>query len=103
MELKRQVLDIISPGNVVRIYFGQERKKTELLHVRAIVDDEYVIVRVWSPRRRDWRYRVEHLGYFEMVHEDGRLKLVKSSSTAKPVEPSDFNPGLHHHQTAYSD
>lgn len=77
-----ELQDIIKPGNTVRIFYGQEHKKTELLHIRAIVDDGMVVVRVWSQRNRNWRYRVEDIGYFEMVHDDGRLKLEKKGDVS---------------------
>ena len=39
----------------------QYRWLGRLYHVRAIVDDYYMVVRWWSRRRRDWIYEVEEI------------------------------------------
>jgi hypothetical protein len=42
-----------------------------LYHIRAIVDDEQVVLRYWAKRR--WVYTIETMTYLEICYKDGRL------------------------------
>ena len=58
---------LIVPGAKVR-YFH------ELRHIRAIVDDDQVVYRVWRSGR--WRYHIEWMYGFYLAWKDGMLKRV---------------------------
>ena len=51
-------------SRVWRLAKAGERRP--LFHVRAHVDDEFIVLRSWS-RRRGWRYVVEHACAFDDV------------------------------------
>ncbi len=45
-----------------RFAVGTEyRWRGKLWHVRAIVDDDYMVVRWWSKKRQTWVYEVEEI------------------------------------------
>ena len=44
-----------------------------LYHVRAHVDDEYVVLRTWSARK-GWRYEVVHVSAFDVLYEPVKRK-----------------------------
>lgn len=44
-----------------------------LRHIRAVVDGEYFVSRVWLRRRRRWEYVVEWWYNFWLNDRDGRL------------------------------
>jgi hypothetical protein len=62
--------EIIQPGNAVR-------RLGYLLHIRAIVDEEYVVYKVWSRNKGRWAYHVEWIYGFELWYNDNKLELVK--------------------------
>lgn len=47
--------------------------RRNVYHVRAIVDDEYVVYRCWSPRR-GWMYNVEHIYGIRLTLRDQEVK-----------------------------
>lgn len=64
---------LVSPGSSCRVFYYDGNPNNERRHIRAIVDDEQVVYRVWSRRHQTWRYYVEHLGRFELLWRDGWL------------------------------
>lgn len=66
-----EVLAMIQPGKKVRHLRGPDRSVSRIRHIRAIVDDEWVVYRVWQ--RGHWEYFVEWLYGFELAWQDGRL------------------------------
>jgi len=53
---------------------------TELLHVRAIVDGEYVVYRVYSRSQRRWLYQMENTFFLHLCWKEGTLELAKRGS-----------------------
>lgn len=72
-----RLLDLLKPGAVVRVYYGPGLRANRRLHIRAIVDEEQVVYRVWQRRWQDWRYKVEWLYSFWLWDRDGKLRRVK--------------------------
>ena len=64
----------IKIGKSYRLYFNPGNINNGVLHVRAIVDGAWVVVRQWARRKGRWIYRVEHLGFLEGCYRDGSLK-----------------------------
>lgn len=62
-------------GDKYRVYFGKDHFANRLLRVRAIVDDDYVVVRFW--KRKRWMYELTSIWYFEGEH----VTKVKSDKT----------------------
>jgi len=72
---------IISAGETWRLRFEQANNPNNaLLHIRAIVDAEYIVYRTWSRRKRDWTYRIDHIGLLSLYLRDGNLKKVKGAT-----------------------
>lgn len=69
-----RIEDILQRGVGVNIAYQSGR--TETLHVRAIVDEDYVVVRQWSARK-GWMYRVVDRYYFELLLEKGSVASVR--------------------------
>lgn len=64
---------LVQPGRRVRMLFGYmtDSPRSELWHIRAIVDDDRVVYRVWRGNR--WQYHVEDLLRFQLAWQDGGL------------------------------
>lgn len=45
----------------------QVRMAGKLYHVRAVVDDDYLVLRWWSRHKRHWVYTVELAGVVEIA------------------------------------
>ena len=67
--------DLIQPGKTVKIFFNEGNVNNHVAHVRAIVDGKYVVYRVWLKHRR-WDYRMDHISWFQALHENGHLEAA---------------------------
>ena len=54
-----EFLDMIAPGCVVRQEYDPDNINNQVRHIRAIVDDDQVVYRVWNTRTQRWLYRIE--------------------------------------------
>lgn len=61
--------DILQPNMAFTLF-----KKR--LHVRAIVDDQQVVVRRWSRGKQSWIYEVEDRYYYELAYREGTIQKV---------------------------
>jgi len=59
-------------GAKVRVFYNDGNPNNELRHIRAVVDGEYIVYRVWGHRR--WRYRIEWAYTFFLLWKDGRIQ-----------------------------
>jgi hypothetical protein len=66
----------IKPYDMWRIDFGPNNLNNELLHIRAIVDDNVVVYRTWLRHKRRWRYSAKYFQEFEWLMERGVMKRV---------------------------
>lgn len=69
--------DWVKVGAIFRMVYGKDHHGNRRVHIRAIVDDDYVVTRQWSKRRQDWIYKIEP-GYVMAVYaESEHFRLVK--------------------------
>jgi hypothetical protein len=68
--------DYVVPGATIRWFWGEGNPNNKLVHIRAIVDDEWVVYRWWS-RRKGWRYKIEWAYWFWLLDREGRATVVK--------------------------
>lgn len=69
LEIDDRVIAAVQPGKVVRV-------KGRLWYIRAIVDSEMVVYRVWCSRpRRAWDYEIAWLYDFQIMYKFGALTL----------------------------
>lgn len=73
--------DYVLPGASLRLSYGEGNPNNKLIHIRAIVDDEWVVFRRWS-HRRGWVYVVEWAYWFWLLENDGRVTVVKPGKRA---------------------
>jgi len=66
-----EVWEMVQVGNAVRLDYGPGKRTNQLRHILAIVDDEYVVYRVWMNR---WVYQVDWIYRFELEWQGGYLK-----------------------------
>jgi len=69
--------ELIKPGSKLYIDYGEGNRNNRIIHIRAIVDEEWVVSRTWWKSKRRWHYVIEHILGFEMMQEAGRLKTNK--------------------------
>lgn len=68
---------LLQPGNKVREFYGEGNLNNRLIHIRSVVDEEYIVFKFWLKRRRVWRYVVEHVWYFIYRHKNGVFERRK--------------------------
>jgi hypothetical protein len=72
------LLRLLQPGTRLRVKYRHPDSETETYHIRAIVDENFVVSRIWSKRNKRWVYRVDHWYFFELTLKDGGLRKVGS-------------------------
>lgn len=74
------VLAMVQPGAKLRHWRGTltDHPTSEVWHVRAVVDGDHVVCRVWRPGR-GWSYFLESLYALHLAYEGGALEVAKGS------------------------
>ena len=70
----QELIDMLQPGKKVKLFYSKGNPNNELRHIRAIVDGEYIVYKVWWVPNQRWYYRVEWIYSFHLDFEDGNLK-----------------------------
>lgn len=65
--------EMLQPGQKVKVFYNEGNINNQIRHIRAVVDGEFIVYRVWS-RRKGWQYCIEHRYGFEYKYEKGVLK-----------------------------
>jgi len=76
MHINTDLMAALVPGARLRLDYGAGNPSNELRHIRAIVDDKYVVYKVWRPGHRRWEYQVAHVYAFHLAWEGGDLKIA---------------------------
>ena len=63
----------ILPGQSYKLNLGKGNPNNKTMHIRAVVDDEAVVYRVWSRHKQGWRYKLDTLSLFAMYDAAGCL------------------------------
>jgi hypothetical protein len=71
MDYPDELMALLQPGRKVRMNYGVGNPNNELRHVRAIVDDDQIVYRVWQYRR--WIYHVRWAYAFLLAWQDGNV------------------------------
>ncbi len=71
--LKKTLEEMLQPGNKVKVFISKENIHNQLRHIRAIIDNEYIVYKVWFKSKQDWRYFIEHVYKFELEYKQGWL------------------------------
>ena len=67
----------LQPGNKIKVHYGPGNPNNELRHILAIVDDEYVVYKVWSRNKKRYRYSVEWFYDFLLLEFNNNMKVIK--------------------------
>ncbi len=69
-----EIEELIKPGNKVRVFYNNGNINNEIRHIRAIVDNDQVVYRVWNKHKRRWVYYVEWVVKFQILYKYHHLK-----------------------------
>ncbi len=75
LEYSQELLDMIQPGKAVRVFYNEDNINNQVCYIRAIVDDEFMVYRVWN--RKDWFYHIERIYSFQLCFEKGELSVFE--------------------------
>lgn len=67
-------LQALQPGKSLERFYNDGNVNNATLHIRAIVDSDIVVYRVWVGRKQVWSYRVETLQDLYYMWERGTLR-----------------------------
>lgn len=65
------------PGSQWRLFYGPGNINNRLYHVRAVVDEEWVVVRWWRKNRNEWFYQIISIYSWQTSINLGHLTLDK--------------------------
>jgi len=75
----------IKKGDTIRFFYGQKgNPNNRLVHVRAIVDGQFVI-RKWRREKGWWSYSIESPFYLRMSIEGGDARVFRGRREITPV------------------
>jgi hypothetical protein len=67
----RTLDEMLQPGQKIKEFYGEGNINNRTLHIRAIVDDNAIVFRVWAGGT--WNYHVSSRYNLEYKYEKGRL------------------------------
>lgn len=67
----------IAPWQTWKLFFSPGNLNNKTIHIRALIDEEWIVYRKWSKRKQRWLYFIEHIYLLEMYIENGYMKLMK--------------------------
>lgn len=82
IKYSQRLIDMLQPGKKVKLFYNEGNPNNELRHIRAIVDDEYIVYRVWSRHKQYWIYHVNWIYDFHLAFEGGNLKSAQQANGA---------------------
>lgn len=56
----------IKAGSKIKLFYNENNINNRIIYIRAIVDDDNVVFKVWSKGKRRWNYFIEDISYFEI-------------------------------------
>ena len=72
--MNEELSELLRPGVSFSVYFNANNVNNKRVHIRALVDDEYVVYRYW--RTQEWVYKVDHWYWFKLLLGGGNIKRV---------------------------
>lgn len=66
----------LQPGNKIKIFYNKGNHNNHIRHIRAIIDDEYIVYKRWS-NRKGWRYLIDWYYDFLLLDYYGNMKVIK--------------------------
>lgn len=77
----RETVDVswIKPGITYKKFYEKDNPHNCLEHIRAIVDNDYVVIRRWNKERFQWTYFIEHLDIMRYNHSLGRYVNIRET------------------------
>ena len=64
-------------GKKYRIFWNKDNPLNGTIHIRAIVDDNQVVYKEWSPGKQRYFYFVRDMMWFDMLKKDGVIKKIR--------------------------
>ena len=56
-------------GDKIKLNYGDKNINNCILHIRAIVDNDYIVFKKWNSNKQRWDYGVENIIFFEKREE----------------------------------
>ena len=66
----------LQPGKKIRVWYTKDNPNNRLLHIRAVVDEDWIVFKEWWYSKKRWHYEVKHKYYFEIRNRDNNLLEV---------------------------
>ena len=70
---KKTLKELLKPGNKLNLFFNEGNINNKTIHIRAIVDDDYIAYKTWSRRKQRWYYQIEYIYFFELLYEKNQI------------------------------
>lgn len=65
---------IIKKGKSFNVFYDEGNPNNKKIHIREVIDGEYIVYKQWVKRKKKWDYYVEHFYYFFLLVKSNYLK-----------------------------
>ena len=71
---------LFKPGNKVIIFFNEGNINNEIIEIKEIVDNDYIVYRVYNIGEEKYYYEIQFIYYFKLLEKDGCLSLLEGGN-----------------------
>ena len=71
---------LFKPGNKVKIFFNEGNINNEIIEIKEIVDNDYIVYRVYNIGEGKYCYKIQFIYYFKLLEKDGCLSLLEGGN-----------------------
>lgn len=54
----------LKPGMKLKLFYGEGNINNKVMHIRAVIDNEYFVYKFWAKHKKAWIYQIEHESFF---------------------------------------
>lgn len=73
--MKPSLDEMLVVGTKLKLFYNKNNHNNKIMEIRAIVDEEYIVYRVWLKHKRYYDCFLEHITYFQVMYDN--LSLYK--------------------------
>jgi len=73
-KLKNKLGKLLTVGNRLKIFYNKGNPNNKTIHIRAIVDEYYIVYAEYFPCKRCYKYFIGDRYWFELLIKDSQIK-----------------------------
>jgi len=70
----------IKPGNKVKLFFNEGNRNNQIMEIREIVDEDYIVYRVYDMSEDRYDYHIQYIYLFYLYDREDCLTLLSKET-----------------------